>query len=73
MEITQLEKEMLAAVNSLEIGLQGLGEKTTSFALHIEYAATHISMNPVAVNIQCWRGERASARISNDGAVTYGY
>ena len=30
-------------------------------------------MNPVAVNIQCWRGERASAMISSDGAVSYGY
>lgn len=72
-EVAQLEQEMLTAINTLEIGPQGLGGKTTSFALHIEYAATHISMNPVAVNIQCWRGERASAKISSDGAVTYGY
>jgi fumarate hydratase subunit alpha/L(+)-tartrate dehydratase alpha subunit len=72
-KVAQLEEEMLTAVNSLEIGPQGLGGKTTSFALHIEYAATHISMNPVAVNIQCWRGERASAKISSTGSVTYGY
>ena len=72
-KVAQLEEEMLTAVNSLEIGPQGLGGKTTSFALHIEYAATHIFMNPVAVNIQCWRGERASAKISSTGSVTYGY
>ena len=30
-------------------------------------------MNPVAVNIQCWRGERARASIDATGTVTYGH
>lgn len=72
-DIAAVERQLLAAINETGIGPQGLGGSVTSFAVHVEYAATHISMNPVAVNIQCWRGERASATISRDGAVSYGY
>lgn len=72
-DIAALETQICAALNATEIGPQGLGGATTAFAVHVEYAYTHISMNPVAVNIQCWRGERASARVHLDGAVTYGF
>lgn len=72
-DIAALEAQLLDAVNETGIGPQGLGGKATSFAVHVEYAATHISMNPVAVNIQCWRGERARATITKDGAVRYGF
>jgi tartrate/fumarate subfamily iron-sulfur-dependent hydro-lyase alpha chain len=72
-EVAAMEQKLLAAINETGIGPQGLGGSVTSFAVHVEYAATHISMNPVAVNIQCWRGERASATISSDGGVSYGY
>lgn len=72
-DIAALEVQLLDAVNETGIGPQGLGGKATSFAVHVEYAATHISMNPVAVNIQCWRGERARATITKDGAVRYGF
>jgi tartrate/fumarate subfamily iron-sulfur-dependent hydro-lyase alpha chain len=72
-DIAEVERQLLAAINETGIGPQGLGGATTSFAVQVEYAATHISMNPVAVNIQCWRGERARATISRSGAVTYGY
>ncbi|GAA4501470.1 fumarate hydratase [Actinoallomurus oryzae] len=72
-EIAELEAGLLEAINQLGVGPQGLGGVTTSFAVHAEYAYTHISMNPVAVNIQCWRGERARATIHADGRVEYGY
>ena len=72
-DIAEFEAQMLAALNETGIGPQGLGGKVTSFAVHAEYAATHISMNPVAVNIQCWRGERARATVARTGAVRYGY
>jgi tartrate/fumarate subfamily iron-sulfur-dependent hydro-lyase alpha chain len=71
--IAQIERDLLAAINTLGIGPQGLGGETTAFAVHAEYAWTHISMNPVAVNIQCWRGERARLRIRADGTVEQGY
>ena len=62
-----LEKELSQAVNSLGIGPQGLGGDSTSFAVHVELAATHITMNPVAVNIQCHSARRASATFTPSG------
>jgi len=47
----KLETELSAAVNRLGVGPQGLGGDSTAFAVHIEIAATHITMNPVAVNM----------------------
>ena len=72
-EIAALEMELLDTVNTLGIGPQGLGGVTTAFAVAVEYAWTHISMLPVAVNIQCWRGERARLRIHADGTLEHGY
>src|SRR4051794_21925241 len=72
-DIAALERELLEAINLTGIGPQGLGGTTTALAVHIEYAWTHITMNPVAVNLQCWRGERARARICLDGGLHYGY
>jgi len=70
-EIATLERELLKKINQTGIGPQGLGGATTALAVHIEWAHTHISQNPVAVNIQCWRGERAEAMISADGTIEY--
>jgi tartrate/fumarate subfamily iron-sulfur-dependent hydro-lyase alpha chain len=72
-EIAALETELLDVVNTLGIGPQGLGGNTTAFAVAVEYAWTHISMNPAAVSIQCWRGERARLRIHADGTLEHGY
>lgn len=69
--VAALERELLDLINQTGIGPQGMGGATTALAVHIEWAHTHISQNPVAVNIQCWRGERAEAAITADGAITY--
>ena len=65
----RLEAELGRAVNSLGIGPQGLGGDSTAFAVHVEIAATHITMNPVAVNIQCHSARRASAVITPTGVA----
>ncbi|MBI4520780.1 MAG: fumarate hydratase [Gemmatimonadetes bacterium] len=72
-DIAAIERELLVAINKSGIGPMGLKGDTTALAVHIESADTHITMNPVAVNSQCWRSERASARIYPDGRVEYGY
>ncbi len=72
-EIAQLEEELLAAVNSTGIGPMGLGGDTTALDLHIEQAWTHITLNPVAINFQCWRGERRRARVYQDGHYEISY
>jgi fumarate hydratase subunit alpha/L(+)-tartrate dehydratase alpha subunit len=67
-----LEQQLSAAVNQLGIGPQGLGGDSTAFAVHVELAATHITMNPVAVNMQCHSARRARATFTPQG-VSYGY
>ena len=70
-EVSQLERELLDKINQTGIGPQGLGGTTTALAVNIEWAHTHISQSPVAVNVQCWRGERAEAVITAEGEVRY--
>ena len=67
-----LEAQLSAAVNQLGVGPQGLGGDSTAFAVHIELAATHITMNPVAVNMQCHSARRARATFTPAG-VAYGF
>lgn len=67
-----LEEELSQVVNRLGVGAQGLGGDSTAFAVHVELAATHITMNPVAVNMQCHSARRAAAVFTPDD-VTYGF
>jgi len=67
-----LEAQLSEAVNMLGIGPQGLGGDATAFAVHVELAATHITMNPVAVNMQCHSARRASAILTAE-ATDYGF
>ena len=71
-EGAKLEVELSTAVNQLGIGPQGLGGDGTAFAVHVELAATHITMNPVAVNMQCHSARRARVSITPQG-VAYGF
>ena len=48
-----LEEELLNKINSLGVGPQGFGGKTTALAVNIEWYPTHIAGLPVAVNINC--------------------
>ena len=52
-EIAELEQEILALINDLGIGPQGLGGRTTTLAVQVETMPTHIASLPVAVNLQC--------------------
>jgi fumarate hydratase subunit alpha len=71
-EGAKLEQELTQAVNVLGVGPQGLGGDSTAFAVHVETAATHITMNPVAVNMQCHSARRARATFSEKG-IAYGF
>ena len=68
----ELEQQLSIAVNQLGVGPQGLGGDATAFAVHIELAATHITMNPIAVNMQCHSARRARADITPAG-VAFGF
>lgn len=71
-EGARLEAELSTAINRLGIGPQGLGGDSTAFAVHVELAHTHITMNPIAVNMQCHSARRATATFSPQG-MTWGF
>ena len=71
-EGAKLEAALTPAVNMLGVGAQGLGGDSTAFAVHVETAATHITMNPVAVNMQCHSARRARATFRPEG-IEYGF
>jgi tartrate/fumarate subfamily iron-sulfur-dependent hydro-lyase alpha chain len=69
--VAKLEEELYQLLNETGIGPMGLGGDVTVLNCHIEHADTHMTLNPVAVNYQCWAARRASAHIGPDGDVDY--
>ncbi len=69
--VAQLEDELYDLLNQTGIGPMGLGGDVTVLQCHIEHADTHMTLNPVAVNYQCWAARRASAHIAADGTVDF--
>jgi len=60
---SQLEKELLDMINTLDIGPMGYGGKATALKVMVEYAPTHIAGLPCAVNICCHVCRHAKAVI----------
>ncbi len=52
-EVAELEKELLQRINSLGIGPQGFGGRTTALGVHVETFPAHIASMPLAVCLQC--------------------
>ena len=52
-EVAEVEKELMQLINSLGIGPQGFGGRTTALGVHIEVFPAHIASLPMAVNLQC--------------------
>jgi tartrate/fumarate subfamily iron-sulfur-dependent hydro-lyase alpha chain len=69
--VAELEAELYDLLNQTGIGPMGLGGDVTVLAVHVEHADTHMTLNPVAVNYQCWAARRASAHISASGDVDF--
>jgi len=70
-EVAKLERELLELLNETGIGPMGLGGDVTALAVHVEHADTHMTLNPVAVNYQCWAARRATAHVAADGTIDY--
>jgi fumarate hydratase subunit alpha len=51
--LADLEDELLARINALGIGPQGLGGTNTALAVFVEEMPCHIASMPMAVNVQC--------------------
>jgi fumarate hydratase subunit alpha len=69
--VAKLEDELYGLLNETGIGPMGLGGDVTVLNCHIEHADTHMTLNPVAVNYQCWAARRATAHIAADGTIDY--
>ena len=69
--VAELEDELFGLLNETGIGPMGLGGDVTVLQCHIEHADTHMTLNPVAVNYQCWAARRATAHLAADGSVEY--
>jgi tartrate/fumarate subfamily iron-sulfur-dependent hydro-lyase alpha chain len=69
--VAKLEEELYELLNETGIGPMGLGGDVTVLNCHIEHADTHMTLNPVAVNYQCWAARRATAHIAADGSVDF--
>ena len=54
-----MEKEALEKINNLGIGPAGLGGRTTTLAVNIDYLPTHIAGMPVAINVCCHAARHA--------------
>jgi tartrate/fumarate subfamily iron-sulfur-dependent hydro-lyase alpha chain len=69
--VAKLEDELFELLNATGIGPMGLGGDVTVLQVHVEHADTHMTLNPVAVNYQCWAARRASAHVAADGSVDF--
>ena len=52
-EVAELEKELLERINSLGIGPEGYGGRTTALGVNVETFPAHIASLPLAINLQC--------------------
>jgi tartrate/fumarate subfamily iron-sulfur-dependent hydro-lyase alpha chain len=68
-DVARLERDLYDLLNETGVGPMGLGGDTTVLSVHVEEAHTHITLNPVAVNYQCWAARRATAHVSAEGTV----
>lgn len=65
----RIEEELYEALNSLQVGIMGVGGSTSVLGVHVEYAYTHIAGICVAVSSNCMVVRRGSSRILADGTV----
>ncbi len=61
-----LEREILKAINELNIGAMGLGGKSTCFGVNILHEPCHMASLPVAISISCHSSRHAGAVISDN-------
>ncbi|HBR08918.1 MAG TPA: fumarate hydratase [Clostridiales bacterium] len=68
-DLAALETELRDALNMSKIGAMGVGGDTTVIGVNIETSGSHKPWLPVAVNVNCWPGRKASCRVYADGRV----
>ncbi len=64
-----LEEKLYSLLNSLRIGVMGLGAGKTVLAVKAKLALTHTASLPVCVNVQCWALRKCVVRVYPDGPI----
>ena len=67
----ELEEKLYDALNSLGVGILGVGGRTSVLSVNVEYAYTHIAGICVDMSANCMVARRATCEIRSDGSVTY--
>jgi len=65
----QIEEDLYTALNSLGVGIMGIGGDTSVLGVNVEYAHTHIAGICVAISSNCMVARRGSFRVLADGTV----
>jgi len=65
----ELEENLYEAINSLGVGIMGVGGKTSVLAVNVEYAYTHIAGICVDISSNCMVARRGTSLIHGDGTV----
>jgi fumarate hydratase subunit alpha len=68
-KLKELELELLRTLNSLKIGVMGLGCGPTVLDIHILEAARHPASLPVGISFSCWALRYATAQISEHETI----
>ena len=68
-EFRKIEEDLYEALNSLGVGIMGIGGDTSVLAVNVEYAYTHIAGICVAISSNCMVARRGSFRVKADGTV----
>ena len=68
-EFRKIEEDLYEALNSLGVGIMGIGGDTSVLGVNVEYAYTHIAGICVAISSNCMVARRGSFRVCADGTV----
>ncbi len=69
--LAKMEERILNEANKLNIGVMGLGGKTTCLKVSIEKADSHTASLPIALSISCWATRRASVEIFKNNKTKF--
>ena len=68
-QFRKIEEDLYTAINSLGVGIMGIGGDTSVLGVHVEYAHTHIAGICVAISSNCMVARRGSYRVLADGTI----
>ena len=68
-QFRRIEEDLYKALNSLGVGIMGIGGDTSVLGVNVEYAYTHIAGICVAISSNCMVARRGSYRVCADGSI----